>query len=320
MPIYELYGRKVQCNVKLAGEPSEVSGLPDWELKVLSAEDAAPQSPREGKVVAGSDDDKHAVVIIEDESGYLLHARDLADLRFSSDLRTATCHPLPGVTPDHIRELMTTVISAWLVLSGTAVFHGSAVTAVPGFAESYALAFLGPSLAGKSTWASLLCTLGARFATDDALAVTAVDGQPALAGGCDEIRLRQPPLSPPSSASTADATWRPTVDGRLAVALPRWQRFPVPFLGLVFLEERHHGTGLSLEPLGGSAAVLRLAASHRLASWKLRSAQTVHFSRSIELAQSVPAFVLRAPRVKGVCIDDAQDLLHQLRSAVLASS
>lgn len=320
MPIYDLYGQKVRCNVRLAGAPSDAGGTADLDLRVLNAKDRTPRSPQEGKVVAGRDDDKHAVVIVEDGGGYVLHVRGLADFRFSRDLRTGTCHPLPGVTPEHIRELMTTVVSAWLVLSGTAVFHGSAVAAVPGFSESFALAFLGPSLAGKSTWASLLCTLGARLITDDALAVTTVAGLPALAGGCDEVRLRQPPLSLPSSESAKDASGRPTVDGRLAVALPRWQNFPVPFLGLVFLDSVHKGTDLSLEHLGESAAVLRLAASHRLASWKLRSAQTLHFCRAIELAESVPSFVLHVPRDQGVHIEHAQEFLHQLGSMALASS
>lgn len=74
--------------------------------------------------------------------------------------------PGDGGMEDWQRFLIAQVLPFASVLRGLEVFHASAVTVDGG-----AVAFLGPSGAGKTSIAMALCRLGASFLTDDVLAI-----------------------------------------------------------------------------------------------------------------------------------------------------
>jgi len=117
-----------------------------------------------------------------------MRASHLADVRFDRSLRHGWCHPGPAFGAEHVTDLMTTMLSVWMVLN--------AVAAIPWLVgESRPRAWrmkrpVGGSFAGKSTWAALLYAEGARFITDDALPVVNHQGRPTLTGAFPEMRLR----------------------------------------------------------------------------------------------------------------------------------
>jgi hypothetical protein len=126
------------------------------------------------------------------------------------------------------------------VLRGLEVFHASAVTL-----DGRAIAFVGPTGAGKTSLALRLVGRGARFLTDDVLALEqGADGLRAHPGaGIAAVRPAERELIPP-------ATWDRlgSVLGhseKTYVAVPR-EEGAVPLAALYFLR---HGAGSAVEPL-----------------------------------------------------------------------
>jgi hypothetical protein len=291
--VYELYGRRVRSNVQLGCRLPE-SGPVDLDLRLEPAtgEPIGTDVPP-GMPLAGTPGQPFNVAIVQDDEGYLVRARNLVDVRFNADLDRAVCYPGPGVCDRHLRDLSTTIMSAWMALCGSAVFHGSAVTCVPGLGRDHAVAFLGPSFAGKSTWAALLWTMGAQFVTDDALPIGNQRGSLVVEGSCPELRLRK--FEPDPWPAISALPYRLTVDGRVAVLAGSPIAGPLPLLCAVLLEPTEHARQPALERLSPFDSLIKLAASHRTAGLRLKRAQVAHFERASEVALSVPMFVLKVP-------------------------
>lgn len=291
--VYELYGRRVRSNVGL-GPIANEDGPVDLHLRLeLGNGEPIDTEMPPGVPLVGSPGRPYVIAITRAEDGYHMRARELIDLRFNLALDSVVCYPGPGVGPEHLRDLSTTLLSTWMVLCGCAVFHGSAVLGVPGLADDKALALVGPSFAGKSTWAALLCNMGARFVTDDALPIGSHDGKPALEGGCPEIRLRH--FAPGVWPAFDDLPRRPTVDGRVAVLAGSLTGGPIPLLCVVVLEPAEEARQPQLQRLHPRDAMVKLSANQRLADVRLRRAQIAHFERASEVAQSVPVFAAHVP-------------------------
>ncbi|HTA13203.1 MAG TPA: hypothetical protein VK765_07260 [Solirubrobacteraceae bacterium] len=100
------------------------------------------------------------------EAGYLISGPRFGAFRLSGDGRELVCAP-DGVT-EHVwqRLLIAQVLPFAALLRGLEVFHASAVVW-----GTEAIAFLGPSGAGKTSLALELCERGASFLADDVLAL-----------------------------------------------------------------------------------------------------------------------------------------------------
>jgi hypothetical protein len=291
--VYELYGRRVRSNVELGPCVAE-TGAVDLDLRLEPATGARIGSdvPR-GTPIAGVPGQPFNVAVVQDDEGYLLRARDLVDVRFNENLDRAVCYPGPGVCAEHLRDLSTTIMSAWMAMCGSAVFHGSAVAGVPGLAVGKVVALLGSSFAGKSTWAALLWTMGAQFVTDDALPIGNHQGTLVVEGGCPELRLRK--FEPDPWPAMGALPHRLTVDGRVAVLAGSPIAGLLPLLCAVVLEPTEHARRPALERLNPFDSLIKLAGSHRTAGLRLKRAQVAHFERASEVALSVPMFVLNVP-------------------------
>jgi hypothetical protein len=105
------------------------------------------------------------------ETGYLISGPDYGANLLSPDGRQLRCAP-EGV-PDHAwqRLLIAQVLPFAALLHGLEVFHASAVVR-----DGQAIAFVGPSRAGKTSLAVELCHRGASFLADDVLALESRSG------------------------------------------------------------------------------------------------------------------------------------------------
>ena len=226
--VYEFYGRRIRSNVEL-GRPVPDNGRVDLDLRLRAPTgDPVGREMPPGRPLIGEEGQPFNVAITQTEDGYVLRACELADVHFTTALDEAVCYPAPGIGGEHVRDLSATILSSWLVLRGSAVFHGSSVAGVPDLPDGHAVAFLGPSFAGKSTWAALMCSAGARFVTDDALPIGTQDGRPVVEGGCPELRLRQ--FETVSWPAFDALPHRLTVDGRMAVLAGDPVAGPLPLL------------------------------------------------------------------------------------------
>jgi hypothetical protein len=312
---YRLYGRTVRSDVPLCAELGPSEDPPDLDLRLREPSLAAlsPEPPR-GRLVVGEPGAHFNVAVAEDAAGYTVRVRRLMDVRIGPTLQEAQCHPVPGVGPGHLRDLSTTLMTTWLVLAGSAVFHASAVANVPGLPRGGAVVFAGPSSAGKSTWAALMCSAGADLVSDDALPVGVRAGRPVVEGGYTELRLR--PSGRSLSSAFPSCPRRETADGRLALLVGRPLTYPLPVDAVVILEPGGKGRDLQLRQLRARDAIAKLAGSHRLARARLPHAQQAHFDSAVAIAASVP--VLAAPAVSSVAPEPAaaELLVDQLRSVV----
>jgi hypothetical protein len=293
--VYQLYGSLVRSNVNF-GPAVDVDELASVDLDLW----LEPQEPSEvderlppGVPVVGGEDEDFNFVICKDDQGYLMRVKGLVDVRFSPGLESAVCHPRPGIGEAHLRDLNAAVLSSWIVLRGGAVFHGSAVAEVPCMPGVEALAFIGAAFGGKSTWAALMCSMGARFLTDDALPIGNRDGRPVVQGGCPELRLRH--FGADDWPAFAALPKRETVDGRLAIMAGAPLTSPVNLSCVIVLEQQQEGQEVTLERVPPRDAVLKLAASHRVGRMRQPEAHVVHFERATEVANSVPVYSARVP-------------------------
>lgn len=189
---------------------------------------------------------RSAVAIDADPgAGYLIRALGFGCFWISPDATRVRCAPLRVSTWRWQRYLVGQVLPLTAVLRGLEVFHASAVVGPGGTA----LTFLGMSTAGKTSVALNLVLGGARFMTDDVLAVS-----PAAGGGV----LAHPGVGLASLRHEADARLDPDERRRLGRRLGRdgeatrveldCQDKAVP-LRHAFLLERSERRALAIEPL-----------------------------------------------------------------------
>ena len=101
------------------------------------------------------------------DDGYLVRFPGFADFVISTDGLYASCHPCPGLSDATCEHLfLNQVRPLMLSRQGKLVFHASAIEAGSG-----AIAFLAASGRGKSTLAAAFGVAGARYLSDDGLAI-----------------------------------------------------------------------------------------------------------------------------------------------------
>jgi hypothetical protein len=186
-------------------------------------------------------------------------------------------------------HLIGRVLATSLQLSGVVTLHGSAVEMGSGV-----VAFLAPKRFGKSTLAAALLRAGARFVTDDSLAI-------------DE-RLRALPGIPSLRVHAADAgAWSdlapsaavaPQRDGKIVLPpLPedRMLARPTPLAGVYFLLPRRSGLAVPAVERAEVPAVvgaMRLMGQTKIGAMLGAAFAPALLDRAAAVAGSVPTFEL----------------------------
>lgn len=188
---------------------------------------------------------RSAVAIDADaDAGYLIRALGFGCFWISPDATRIRCAPLRVTAWRWQRYLIGQVLPLTAVLRGLEVFHASAVVGDHG-----TLAFIGMSTAGKTSVALNLVLGGARFMTDDVLAVSpAPDGGVLAHPGVGLASLRHEAgrrLSEPERARLGRRLGRDEDATRLALDL---QDRPAPLRHAFILERREDGP-LAIEPM-----------------------------------------------------------------------
>jgi hypothetical protein len=191
------------------------------------------------------------------DAGYLLWGPRYGSHFLSADGGRVSCVADGAREQDWQRMLIAQVLPFAAVLNGLEVFHASAVVL-----DGQAVAFAGPSRAGKTSLALALCRLGAGFLADDVLALerdgAGLVGHPgsALAGVAREEARRLASLGEVLGANARELLVRtPTV------------ATPAPLAALFFLERCTDGPDEPrFEPLTDAGMLLSATFNFLLAA------------------------------------------------------
>lgn len=197
-------------------------------------------------------------VRLDPEDGYLIAGPEYGAHMLSADGRLLVCDPEGLPDASWQRLLIAQVLPFAAVLQGLEVFHASAVVL-----DGQAVAFVGPSRAGKTSVALELCRRGARFLADDVLALEPRAG--ALVGH---------PGSPLAGLDRAEAERAPLAAAEILGENPREllvrtqaAAAPAPLGALFFLERSADGPAQPrFEPLADAGALLGATFNFILAS------------------------------------------------------
>jgi hypothetical protein len=224
----------------------------------------------------------------ESSAGHLLDARGYGMFLVSGDGSRVLCAPADAMPWRWQRYLVGQVLPLAAVLHGFEVFHASVVEL-----GGRAVAFVGPSHAGKSSIAAALFARGAGFVSDDLLVVrTGEDTIRAWPGfGLTSLRHDALGLLP---ASTKGVRGRIGADGdevRLAVeVVPS----PLPLASVYFVERAPLPDRPLVAPLDPVDPRLLLAGSYVL---RVRTPDrlTRHLDTCAHVARGVAAFRISVP-------------------------
>jgi hypothetical protein len=162
--------------------------------------------------------------------GYRLHARHFGLALVDEDGARVRCAPPAGEPWSWQRFLVGRVLPWAAVLRGVEVFHASAVVRDGG-----ALAFIGPTGAGKTSLALHLVLAGAALLTDDVLALDVDDGALRAHPGPGLLAVRRAERTRLSRERWAALGEELGDSGKAYVAVRRAEQ-AVPLRALYFLE------------------------------------------------------------------------------------
>jgi hypothetical protein len=186
------------------------------------------------------------------EAGYLIWGPSYGHHILSTDGKRVVC--IPGNCPEDgwQRLLIAQVLPFAALLSGLEVFHASAVVM-----EGGAIAFVGPSGAGKTSVALELCRQGAGFLADDVLALerTGEDllGHPGtpVAGLAHSEAQRLAQIGSPMEGEVV------AINPRERIVRASGAPTPAPLTALFFLDRRRDAPDQPhFEPAGDARALL----------------------------------------------------------------
>jgi hypothetical protein len=240
-------------------------------------------------------------------AGYRLYARHFGLARLSAQGARVMCSP-PGVAAWRWQRFLVGRILPWAaVLRGLEALHASAVVVDGG-----AIAFVGPTGAGKTSLAVQMVARGASFATDDVLALDRRHGVLRAHPGAALVAVR-----PAERAAVGQSTWRRVGSvigrsGKTYMAVPR-VKGPVPLRAVYFLTA---ADGPAVEPIRqpdprlllGNTFVVGVQTPERLRR---------QLDVCSAIVRSVPLFELRRP--PGVGSEQLAAIVHEHASATPAA-
>ena len=305
-PTQLLHGVRLSGDVEIPGAALVEDGDVDFEVRLEGAR-AVDESPPTGELVASLDlpSVRYAAAL----DGDLLTVRFFATGEFAVDLAAGTilARPAPGRGEAMVPILLAgNVLSLVLGLRGIPVLHASAVEV-----DGEAIAFLGPTGAGKSTAAALLCAAGGRLVTDDAARIEERDGHPNVHRGPSELRLRGRARVLAERFPSA----RVTADERTAIEAAG-AADPLTRLGaVVFPGWPRDAAALSASRVTTREALELLLRYPRVTGWLSAEHARIHFDACTRIAEAVPAFRLELPQGQ---LEDP-DLPTTLHDALMAA-
>jgi hypothetical protein len=172
----------------------------------------------------------------DERAGYLIEGPAYGRHLLDSSGRRASCAPEDHAEAAWQRLLIAQVLPFAAVLRGLEVLHASAVVTNFG-----AVALAGPSRSGKTTLALELCRRGARFLTDDVLALELAGGQLLGHPGAPVAGLAHGEARRLESIDTPLAAEVLGVNERERLLRMRPASEPAPIAALFFLQHRADG-------------------------------------------------------------------------------
>jgi len=272
---------------------------------VMPAESSGP----DGELVAGFDAHEGANFrMVKSGDEYVFRFYRFADVVFDAELRSAVVYPHEGADDDVVPLLITGAVAAFVLeMRGMCVLHASAVEH-----DGRAIAFAGPSGAGKTTAAALASVAGAPLLADDVLHVEfADDGSTWCYAGARALRLR--PVVVGLADLVPDAPRAPTPDGRVALQLAAGRHEKTPLAAVVMPRVTAEAERLCVERLSGADALIALTTAPRLVGFVGDHARG-QFERMGELAHRLPVFSAVIPWAPGRDASVATELFDRLDS------
>lgn len=285
---YSLYGLCIRSELPLSAPPASAGTGPD--LTVLLGEELSAQAgPPPGDVWANAEfGNGFGVWLTKTAGGWSLFYRQTGEFRLSADLRLATAHALPG-RADILPLLLAGSVPSWVLnLHGVPILHASAVRV-----GHDALAFIGASGMGKTTLATLLCSVGAQMVTDDVLRLTRQNKHSLCHHGTGELRLRE------GAAALAErfAASPParSADQRLTLQLGSEQGEMPALRAIVIPQPSRTLTELTVKRLSAVAAGFHLNGYARVYGWQQDAPLRRQFELFSALASQVPLYRAHIP-------------------------
>ncbi len=185
-------------------------------------------------------------------TGYLIWGEGRGHFLLSPDAHCLTCAPDPCPQEVWQRFLIGQVLPLAALVSGLEILHASAVVI-----DGRAVAFVGPSGAGKTSLALELCRNGAEFLADDVLALEPKGSTPMAQpgtplAGIDHNEARRVQEAGVPLGGEVIAT-----NAREQIARIEGAMSPFPLAAIFFLDRRGHGVGgPTFEPYEEAGALL----------------------------------------------------------------
>jgi hypothetical protein len=211
------------------------------EISVAAGGAAAPDWPDSAELVCDQRQPGGAVnfrIEAHPEAGYLIWGPDYGSHLLAPDGTRVLCTPGDCAADAWQRLLIAQVLPFAALLHGLEIIHASAVVS-----DGSAIAFAGPSRAGKTSVAMELCRLGASFLADDVLALERVGedllGHPGTpVAGLDHAEAQR--LAQAGGVQRGEVV---AVNGRERLVRVRGAAEPVPLTALFFLDRRRDAPG-----------------------------------------------------------------------------
>ena len=248
---------------------------------------------------------------------FYLHAPGVVDAILSADGRVAHCASADPVDARTVEaNLLNIVLGSALTLQGEEPLHATAVDL-----GGHAVAFLGPSGAGKTTLAASLIRDGATLLTDDVLRIVfADDGRAIAQPGPQRLKVLEDTAQRYTADTLSDGTFNP-LSGKMMVkpsrARPAGATSGIPLRALYYLGDLpghaapHAAAAVALSGLEVMRVLLSSAMDDRNTSAARLARQLAFMGR---LAAAVSIHALRYPRR----FEAMEDVAAEIRRTALA--
>jgi hypothetical protein len=296
MPGYTIAGLSLSGDWPLPELPKDGGSGADWVVEV--APDRRPSRSFPTPVHEAGDIDGRSWCIIRRsrQDRYLIRFPKLADFVVLLSERRITCHPDRSTDERTARHLLLDqVIPRVLAMDGAVVLHASAVAV-----DGRAVAFVGPTGAGKSTVAASFATNGAQLLADDfvclredARGFLAVPSYPGLRLWPDSAGVfarRQDSLVAVAPGSEKR---------RLVFRTPKRASKPYPLGAIVILDDTAGQSDIDVRQLPGRSGFMAVYSQSFRLEQSGRDRQRAEFDRFARLAQSTAMLRLKFPRGYG---------------------